>query len=176
MTYEFTVSSDPKSALSDRFRVELNAQEIAPSLVYEDGVLRTDYDNATWYVNGTKIEGISGNEFTPTASGSYEVEVANGSCVARSEILDVVLGNEFNSFFSMAPNPVQNMLTLRVYSQDMNELTFNVIDARGRIYMSNKTLAGQDSYQIDVSHLPAGVYIVKIVAGESIFAQRIIKK
>ncbi|MCA6073405.1 T9SS type A sorting domain-containing protein [Fulvivirga sedimenti] len=174
--YSFTIGDDPKSVAADRFDVELNAQEMTPEITYSDGILSANYDNVTWFVNGTRIEGVSGSEIVPTVSGAYTVEVASGGCIARSEKLDVVIGDDFGAYFSVAPNPVENFMNLRVYSDQLDVLQMSVIDMRGRLFVENELQSGQDKYQINVSHLPAGVYILKIASGDRVFTQRIIKR
>ncbi len=176
VTYNFSITSDAKSAAPDRFEVELNAQEMTPVLTYAEGVLSANYENVTWFVNGTRIEGATGSEIIPSVSGAYTVEVANGTCIARSEKLDVVIGDDFGAFFSVAPNPVENFMNLRVYSDELENLQMSVIDMRGRLFVQNELQSGRDKYQINMSHLPAGVYILKIASGDRVFTQRIIKR
>jgi len=174
--YEFEVNGESGSMAEDRFALELNSERISPFIAYADGVLRTNYENATWFLNDVQIEGAGGKEFVPKVSGQYRVQVASGTCVSESAPVDVVIGDEFADFFSLSPNPVVNTLNLRVYKGDWENIQVSIIDLQGRQFKEETIPSHTELYQIDVGDLPAGVYIVKLASGENTYTQRIIKR
>ena len=75
--------------------------------------------------------------------------------------------------FSIGPNPVNNTLNVFFSEPESTERGFQISDLSGKeilaIRNSNKHVS------LDVSALPKGVYIIKVIEGESIRVKRFIK-
>lgn len=79
--------------------------------------------------------------------------------------------------FSVAPNPVQSVLTVRSTSESDAEVVIRLMDAGGNIISMIKASAKNDTKEIDMSELAAGMYLVSIKNMDGVLLQsfRIIK-
>jgi hypothetical protein len=90
------------------------------------------------------------------------------------ESLTVVV-DEISSLpvFSIGPNPVNNTLNVFFSESENAEREFHISDLSGKeiraIRNSNKHVS------LDVSALPKGVYLLKVVEGESVRVKRFVK-
>ena len=80
----------------------------------------------------------------------YEISVISG--VDRFEDLDWII--------STYPNPVTDLLTLKVESLDGSELTFRLFNNEGKMVSSDKLLDSETD--IDMSHLAPGTYFLQV--------------
>ena len=88
--------------------------------------------------------------------------------IVYSETLSV--GDESLSFFKAYPNPVEDMLQLQTQSRvDLVE----IYDVLGKKMVS--TIPGTVSPKLDMTNIPNGAYIVKIVMGDQSKSIKIIK-
>jgi hypothetical protein len=74
------------------------------------------------------------------------------------------------------PNPAQTYIILKHYSKITDVLEINIIDASGKSVQSEKleTLSGIHEYQIDIHHLPAGIYMVNLQQGQSRWQKKLV--
>ena len=80
----------------------------------------------------------------------YEISVISG--VDRFEDLDWII--------STYPNPVTDLLTLKVESLDGSELTFRLFNNEGKMVSSDKLLDSETD--IDMSNLAPGTYFLQV--------------
>ena len=66
------------------------------------------------------------------------------------------------------PNPVKNTLNVKVASLNNEKVTLQLTDLSGRLLQNKVTQVGNGEtiVQLDVSHLSAGTYFVKIISGD----------
>lgn len=93
------------------------------------------------------------------------------------EILEAVvvipLGNEEeNDTTVIGPNPTGGILRIENLEQ-MN--TLEMTDAMGRVFLE-KNVKGQKSVEIDLSHKPEGMYLLKLKGDKKEFIRKVIKK
>lgn len=87
---------------------------------------------------------------------------------------EIVLEPAFSSITMEAlPNPAINELTVSL-SQVVEDATLTIIDLTGK-RLQTQSLSG-DNAQLDVSNLPAGMYIINVTNGDASLTQRFIKK
>jgi len=75
------------------------------------------------------------------------------------------------------PNPCSSVTRLRYLIYDIRYLIFDLFDIEGRkIYEADKgmQMPGEYETEIDVSDLPAGVYFLRLRAGEDVVTKKII--
>ena len=78
--------------------------------------------------------------------------------------------------FSAYPNPSSGMVNLAFDLQESAPVGFEVYDLLGRIQMKDAEMrlaAGSHSKQLDLQHLPAGIYLLRIDAGNEHLMKRI---
>ena len=136
-----------------------------------DGIFYTrDFGN-TWNSLNNGIEGdsISVNSFT--LSDEYLFTAVN-SCIYRYNLAVLVAtGVEQNipdtQYLSVIPNPATDFITIQSTDQKLNDLvqTVQIFDILGvDVSPAGGGVSGADGggFKIDISHLPAGVYFIRI--------------
>ena len=134
-----------------------------------------------WYLNGVVINGATGQTFSPTQSGNYRVDVtlANG-CVSQSDnftyaILSI---NPTTTPFGLAvfPVPANSQLNVVFAAPAAADLTLSIVNSIGQnAYSQSQTIpVGNFSTQIDVSHLAAGSYLLKVQLGEKAYTRKVV--
>lgn len=119
-----------------------------------------------WSLNGAVITGAISSVYHPQAPGTYTVQLTDGSCAgslsapysiaALSGQIDLGGGQ----YVSMAPNPVQNSLTIYWNISGSPSLSAVITDPQGR---QMKTLYNiPNGSVVDMTGLPKGVYYIKI--------------
>ena len=104
---------------------------------------------------------------------TFELVPKNVSLIGSSQALNPI----FNKV-RIAPNPVSSQTKLTIESEKQNDLTLTLYDAIGREIKPNmnwSVSSGLNEIDIDLNHLPQGVYFLQITDGKAINTQRIIK-
>ncbi len=123
-----------------------------------------------WYLNGTAIDGQTGQVMLPQVNGNYSVVVTNAfGCSSQS--LPVYFGTaglvEMVAMpLRVSPQPAQH--TVLIEGLEAGAM-MHVIDANGRSLIVERASATRMS--LDVSRLAAGRYVIEQVAGD--FARRV---
>jgi hypothetical protein len=123
--------------------------------------------------SSTSITGATSPTYLAIAAGSYAVEVTNNGCTVTSTCFDVVtLG--VNSIdvanLNLYPNPVTDALTI-TYTKNISGI--QVFDITGRLIKNIITNTSEVS--VDMSEMPAAVYIVKVIAENTSSEFRVMK-
>jgi alpha-tubulin suppressor-like RCC1 family protein len=156
------IYNEDQTCTSPNATTVMNAAPIV-SIVETAGVLTsTPGISYQWFIDGSIIPGANSQNFTPTTTGQYTVEVsfANG-CV----------GNSADYFFGIAgivnldpisiglyPNPTEGSINLAITNYGTNEtITISVVDQAGRIVRTIDTSV-QSNIQIDLSDIESGIY------------------
>jgi hypothetical protein len=113
---------------------------------------------------------------TPVASGTADIKISfnsNGRVVEKlltvnSTTSTLATAEVKKIEFSIYPNPVTDILTLKTQEKILN---VTIYDASGKIIN-----APLNNGQINVSMLPNGVYILKAVTDKAAYQQKLIKK
>jgi len=94
--------------------------------------------------------------------------------VTMSEITDIVEIEDAGTV-EIFPNPAVTSATINLDINNSSTVTLEVTDIMGQqISRQNLgTIAGKTSMQYDVTALPAGTYIFKVIAGQKSIAQKI---
>jgi ELWxxDGT repeat protein len=129
-------------------------------------------DGNQWYLNGEKISGATSTTFKATESGNYTVAANVEECQgATSNAMAVaVTGLEDDNSVSVFPNPAKDKLYVQ-WSGNAGAVT--LMGIRGESYTSTSFV---DRTEIPVSHLAAGVYIVKIATSGKQIVKKFIKE
>ncbi len=75
---------------------------------------------------------------------------------------------------SFYPNPAENFVTIALDSDWKGQKVLNLIDLSGKTLITKEF--SQNSYELNVSGLPTGLYIIKIKDAKHTLAKRLIKK
>ncbi|CAM3400032.1 T9SS type A sorting domain-containing protein [Flavobacterium longum] len=164
------------SAVSDETTVTVNEAPNA-EVTQSGGIVTATQSDATytWYTcGGEVIAGETGQAFIPTVTGDYYVVVSNGNCTVTSDCISVTeLGTgEFGrDLFMIYPNPVNDVLHIDYTTVLMQVEVYSITGQRLISKNGNATSA-----QIDMSALPAGMFLVKVTAENASQTFKVIKK
>ena len=118
-----------------------------------------------WYLNGVAVAGASSQNFTPTASGNYTVQVTLNNCTsAFSTTLNfTVTGipniDVFANLIKVLPNPVRDKLVINRSGTLLN-LHIRLYDINGKLL--EQLTSSLSSIEIDMAKYSAGTYIIWI--------------
>lgn len=165
-TYNFTITTDPRSADPNRFvmNIEFADPELAtPQIIANGTELRTNIRNGIqWFLNGEAIPGATNQVLNTTQNGLYQVKVISQGCEAASEALRLT-EQRAGRFY---PNPAEGII-----KADLSNLLEQAKSSSGTIEFYSvsgvlvKTVnfdSSDFSKSIDVDQLPKGHYLVKV--------------
>ncbi|MBD3583515.1 Calx-beta domain-containing protein [Flavobacterium selenitireducens] len=163
------------SATSAATSVSVNAAPDA-GVSQAGGIVTATQTGATyqWFTCAdVELAGETDQTFIPAVVGDYYVVVSNGDCTVTSECISVTELNtrDFGkNRFKLYPNPVNDILNIE-YTETLTQISiFNIV---GQQVISKNVSA--TSTQIDMSHLPAGTFLVKATSGSASQTFKVIK-
>ena len=178
--YTFTVTADAASAAIDRFYmyVVYEAAEIST----HGNTLISNYELGNkWYLNGTLLENETGKELEAKESGLYTLVVSASGCETSVETDFIVTSAEtdFNDLISVYPNPIQrNHSSLQIEVMAGTEVKVDFTNTLQQGVNRNVEMTRTDrgySGSVDMTSVPAGVYILKIQSGSNTVYRKIVK-
>ena len=100
---------------------------------------------------------------------------------ARGTIVDSQLPSGVNDVeldgltFALFPNPAQDVLNVRLTAANLAELSLRILTVDGKEMLGwHGALSGTQTLPVDVSRLPEGMYMVQVVSGGAVAAQKIV--
>jgi len=121
------------------------------------------------------IPGATSQVFFPTANGSYAVRLDKNNCVDTSACYAVttVGMNEYalENQLEIFPNPASNFTTLQ-FNKIFNSLEVSLVNALGQTLKKVK-VSNANSLELPLD-LPAGIYLISILADEFQFSKKLI--
>lgn len=132
---------------------------------------------SNWYV---RVYGYNG-AFSTTQCYTLRISLSSSSFrtdgSTDGEVTEIEIPVEvINSGFAMFPNPVMDQLNLDVNLEADRTVKVSVGDITGRTHIlrSFDLFKGNSRATLDVSHLPAGTYFVRVENGEVIGTQKLV--
>jgi hypothetical protein len=131
-----------------------------------------------WYLDGVKIEGATSQTFTPSKTGKYQVQTAFGSgCnLLSNELLYLAYDEKTSSPIKLTayPIPANRDLTVAFETTETQLVTISISNTLGRkVYEIQKSASGVVIETINVSTLPAGIYILNIRINGKNYAKKV---
>jgi len=93
--------------------------------------------------------------------------------------IDSQTSHGFTRSYSIYPNPVENQLTVEFKTKGKSDASVILYSSTGKIYKKIDKLnltTGYYTETINCSDLPSGIYLIKIITGDQIITNKIIKK
>jgi hypothetical protein len=131
-----------------------------------------------WHVTGgTLISGANSNSITVqwdgTGTGTVAVIESNPGCTGETITLNVTVGNTGVATaggiegLKVYPNPGDGKLFVS-FPASGRDVVVEVTDGAGKLVhkLLGKQVQGEFHRAMDLSHLPSGVYVLRIVAGD----------
>ncbi len=123
------------------------------------------------------IAGETGQSFTALVSGSYAVMITIDGCTETSNCIEVmtvgVLTLNWPTEISLYPNPVFNAVTIEP-GIILDHLAMRIVNASGQVVIENK-YSGAERVELNIESLPAGVYMVQLIADDLTAIRRFVK-
>lgn len=131
-----------------------------------------------WYNGATAIVGAIGTAYVATTAGSYKCRVTKTAtgCYKNSNIIDVTVpckeGANSELGFNVFPNPANEQLYVTV-SEEIDGVV-HITDLAGNIVIATEIHTG--NIAIDISTLPAGMYMLFIMQESKQLETKFIKQ
>ncbi|MFK7785292.1 MAG: MopE-related protein, partial [Crocinitomicaceae bacterium] len=116
---------------------------------------------------------IPGDGIDNNCNGVIDLNIAIGNNPTSNDPSNnsVKVSNELIS--SVGPNPVSSML--KVTLQPETEANAQILDMAGKV-MNVSTITHANSIEIDLSNLPAGIYLLEVSNQQTRVVERIVKR
>ena len=121
------------------------------------------------------------NKTTITSASEIELELNQGTnnlSVKTNKDCQGVYNKTiiFNSEPFVYPNPIKNnTISINSFEFSENEVPVEIYNLKGQLLFSKSYNSATNQLKIDVSNIPNGIYILKIISKEEIFNYKIIK-
>ncbi|MEP1035116.1 T9SS type A sorting domain-containing protein [Ekhidna sp.] len=175
--YSFQFRDENSCLLEGTVRLKaVNSNPSKPLIRLFSNILSVQVDaNITaiqWHLDGEAIDGATRSTLANPATGAFTVEVFNEFCSSISDPYIVLATDEIKSKLIVAPNPVEDILTLQLPT-DLYESVENVkiLDLSGRIIKHDIF-----TEKIDVIGLDPGIYVISLSTKDGIVNKRFIKQ
>ena len=133
-------------------------------------------------VESVEVKNLVTGDIVPSivTDGELQFVVNSGPIELNSFLLDTkveVSGidtNDFQGEVSLFPNPVEDMLNVKLGEDYNGVVLLSIVDNTGREFM-RRNFNGLNTVTLNVSDLPQGTYICKVVLDESTFNIKFMK-
>jgi hypothetical protein len=136
-----------------------------------------------WYHNGSLIPGATNYFYVASTGGNFNVVATDSNdCEVEAAIFDVAATIESTNgdlALSIFPNPVEEKLKIHNAQCIIGTaLEISIYNALGEKVLAQYILSNRKGSDIslDVSGLPSGLYLLKMVTGQSTFSNKFVKE
>ncbi|MCB9048754.1 MAG: PKD domain-containing protein [Lewinellaceae bacterium] len=159
---------------------DFDMQELSLSLNNTSTGVGLSYN---WDFGDGNGSGEPNPQHTYAESGEYTVVLtvsnACGESVAEATVAAVVSGiadESWLSELSLFPNPNNGSFTVRLQGQPADHLNLNLLNVVGQpvFHLEDSFHTGYSQRNLDLKQLPAGVYILEVLAGERRAYRRVV--
>jgi hypothetical protein len=155
---------------------------INPIITQNGNLLSSNFATGNqWYLDGAAISGATSQTYAPTQSGNYRVDIplSNGCTAQSANFVYVVLSanpgaNDIG--LTLFPVPANGQLNVVFAAKEAASMDLSLVNSGGQpTYSEQKALpAGNFSTVIDVSQLPPGTYILKLLLNKKKYTRKVI--
>ncbi|RKD90423.1 T9SS type A sorting domain-containing protein [Mangrovibacterium diazotrophicum] len=142
----------------------------------------TSYHAYQWYSQDGIVQDAFTSEYVISQSGTYYLVVTDeDGCTSSSELIAMIKTaiNELpstNNDFLIYPNPSSGKIYIRLNQDSPSGALLKVVDETGVTHILSNlgSIGNENTWEIDVSHLPKGNYFVTIMTKTDIFTQKMV--
>lgn len=173
--YYCTISNGCNTVSTNTATVFVTSTPIIPVVTQVGNQLQSSVPfNIQWYLDGTLLQGETGEFINITTPGTYTVRSIAGPCSAFSQpFVTSVKDLDAVAQITLVPNPTSDKLTIKAsnWNEEINVQLQNVLGQQVRSLHSftNET-------QLDLSGLSNGIYIAVLKSNEYQATYKVIKK
>ena len=139
-------------------------------------------DAYQWLLNEVEIEGATNQVYLADKIGAYSVKVTVNGCAVTSTklriVTEVASDPEFTESIFTYPNPVNDILNVKVSNQNIGKMTLTIYDNTGKKISQKQVDKNQfeAEYKLNLGQLESNMYLLEIILGDSRGVKRIIKQ
>jgi hypothetical protein len=165
-TVSLTLESDCNPIVITQQVVVTQVPPAVPNIALNLGNLESSVaDNYQWYFEGVAITGAVFQQYFPTQTGNYTVQITDVSgCTSSSVPFNVtsVLFKELQSINQFLL--FQNATYLTLQCNPINDCfqSVELIDLQGRVLQTYTYQQKQSKVEINISELQSGVYLLRV--------------
>ena len=154
-----------------------------PSIVASNAITNTVLTSSNssgnqWYRNNEAIDGAIGTVLSTDESGTYTVITTSEGCSSlESDSYELfITGIGIDPVFSVEvfPNPATEVIHVQLNGYDARNVTIKLLDTFGRVVATKQ--AQDRKVTLDAANYTTGLYILKVISGNSIVTQKIVKE
>ncbi|WP_183556491.1 S8 family serine peptidase [Mucilaginibacter sp. SP1R1] len=154
-----------------------------PVITQSVNTLKSNFTTGNqWFLNGSIIKGATGATYDPLQSGNYQVAVTlSTGCITMSDNYTYArtvnnAGNATDIGLAVFPVPASSELNVVFAAKEAGSMNLSLINPAGQTVFQNKQTVPQGNYStvINVTGQIPGVYVLKILLGQKIYARKII--
>ena len=141
------------------------------------GIYYIDNSFTDWQPYNNNLPNVIINELDINNSTNMLYAATYGRGLWASPLVEDILGvNErFNeSNITLIPNPANSIITIGL--ADTLETDIRIFDLTGKLMVYKANILISNSYSLDVSALPSGVYFVRLSSEEGIVTKKLLKE
>jgi hypothetical protein len=136
--------------------------------------------NNQWYLNGTLINGATGQSYTVVQDGTYSVTVSSQyGCSAGSSTVSVLLTSVEDATYintvQLSPNPTKDIIYINSLLKEPKSVSYIIYAMTGQV-VKNGTITLNNKESISVSDLASGVYEIKFNVNQSSSTYKFVKE
>lgn len=131
------------------------------------------------YVDSNKDSKYSFSEVVSDCKDSYyqlQVFYTDGRKIPSKTVSILRKKGDCQNLLQVYPNPTQKKITLKTFQPNAAELEYSLIDTKGRIHLAGKASKEAEYYELDLSTLPKGLYILKAKIANQWVYEKIVKE
>jgi len=156
---------------------------VRPIITQTGTILSSNFTTGNqWYENGKILSTATGQTYTPVSSGTFKLLVTlSTGCTdtSASYVYVVAPKTSSNSDISLAeyPVPTSDKINILFTTKTADDLTISLVNSAGRtVYSSTKQsiAIGGFSTVLNVQNQPPGVYILKLLLGTKVYANKVV--
>lgn len=179
-TYTFTPLSGQCGLSSTQTITILNSPVVSLTVNGANLVASGGFNSYSWTFNGNTIAGNTSSTVELSENGIYEVTVTNSSgCSGSASFNHQTASLEqitWSNSVSIYPNPSEGFTFIEIESAKQTQLNLKIYDLQGKILLDGTlhVQTGNQLFQIDLSQMSAGLYLILLSDDEDISLHRLV--
>lgn len=174
--YYCTVSNGCSTISSNTATVFVTSTLIIPVITQEGNQLQSSIaTNNQWYLDGTLLPGETNQFIDINASGTYSVSSVAGACSANSATYQIISNKDSkrSASINIFPNPSQGYFRIQTIGLNKS-IELEVLNLLGQTILKNVEF--EKSFNLDLSELSNGIYIVSLSSDTYQSSHKLIKR
>jgi hypothetical protein len=181
--YTLSITDNGGCSVQESFFIStLALPELTLALDGNELTAPADFVAYQWLLNGVNIEGATSNTYLAIESGNYSVVVtAMNGCSNTSDVINVMVSGldapKSLQELRLTPNPFTSGLTLSLTLTAATDFQLGLFALDGKlVYERSISATDQWSQTLDLEHLPAGVYYLKLATQDGAVMRKVVKQ